>query len=564
MSRRRIDAPGAPRQRPWEGAALGRPSGGAEGRATPGSGLGSLPREVEIELGLDEPDEPAQWRERVAASLGIPADAVPDVSVVRRSLDARHGRVRFRLRVRVGDEPPPAVPGGPPPREVGGPLRVVIVGDGPAGLFAAYALARQGIPSTVVERGRTVQPRRHDLKALQRHGRVDPESNYCFGEGGAGAYSDGKLYTRSVKRGSVRDVLEILAEHGAPASILTEARPHVGSNRLPRVVTALREHLESVGVHFRFEARVADLLVEVRGGRRRVAGVALGSGEQLAAEWVVLATGHSARDVHGMLLRHGVRLEPKGFAAGVRIEHPQALVDRIQYGTAAGHPRLPPASYAWAAPIDGRGVFSFCMCPGGFVVPASTEPDGLVVNGMSLSGRRFGLANAGIVVAVEPEDWARAGFEGPLGGVDLQRGLERAALLAGGGAQRAPATRVTDFLACRGSSSLPETSYIPGLCPVDVGEVLDTVALGLAARLRGGLRELGRRMRGLLGEETVLIGVESRTSSPVRVPRDADTLESPDLAGLLPVGEGAGQAGGIVSAALDGLRAGAAIARALG
>ena len=533
-------------------------------RAAPGGGARSLPREVEIELGLDEPDEPAWWRERVAASLGVGVAAVPEVSVVRRSLDARHGRVRFRLRVRVGQDAPPTPPSGPAPREVQGPLRVAVVGDGPAGIFAAYALARRAIPCCVVERGPTVQPRRHDLKALQRHGRVDPDSNYCFGEGGAGAYSDGKLYTRSVKRGDVRDVLEILAAHGAPASILTDARPHVGSNRLPRVVTALREHLESVGVRVRFGARVADLGVDDHEGRRRVAGVTLGTGEQLGADWVVLATGHSARDVHGMLLRHGVRLEPKGFAVGVRIEHPQALVDRIQYGAAAGHPRLPPAAYTFAAPIGGRGVFSFCMCPGGFVVPAATEPDGLVVNGMSLSGRRFGLANAGIVVAVEPEDWSRAGFEGPLGGVDLQRSLERAAFLAGGGALRAPGTRVTDFLARRASSALPETSYIPGLRPADVGDVLDSVALCLAERLRAGLRELGARMRGLLGEETVLIGVETRTSSPVRVPRDPVTLESPDVAGLVPVGEGAGHAGGIVSAAIDGLRAGEAIARALG
>jgi len=561
--RRGRGAPSRPRRAPADRAACGRLAGAGALRTEPGGQARSLPREVEIELGLDEPDEPARWRERVAASLGVGVDAVPDVSVTRRSLDARHGRVRFRLRVRVGQDALSSPPSGPAPREVQGPLRVVIVGGGPAGIFAAYALARRGIACCVVERGKTVQPRRHDLKALQRHGRVDPDSNYCFGEGGAGAYSDGKLYTRSVKRGDVRDVLEILVAHGAPASILTDARPHVGSNRLPRVVTALREHLESVGVRFRFGARVADLVVD-HGARRRVAGVTLVTGEQLAADWVVIATGHSARDVHGMLLRQGVRLEPKGFAVGVRIEHPQALVDRIQYGAAAGHPRLPPAAYAWAAPIEGRGVFSFCMCPGGFVVPASTEPDGLVVNGMSLSGRRFGLANAGIVVAVEPEDWWRAGFEGALGGVALQRSLERAAFLAGGGALRAPGTRVTDFLARRASSALPETSYIPGLRPADVGDVLDSTALGLAGRLRAGLRELGARMRGLLGEETILIGVETRTSSPVRVPRDPVTLESPDLAGLVPVGEGAGHAGGIVSAAIDGLRAGEAIARALG
>lgn len=517
---------------------------------------------LEIELGLDEPDEPATWRERVAARLGTGAGALEHVTLLKRSLDARHGRVRFRLLVRADAAPVPASPFAmPPPREVVGPRRVVIVGDGPAGLFAAYALARVGIPSCVVDRGRPVQPRRHDLKALHRFGRVDPDSNYCFGEGGAGTYSDGKLYTRSVKRGNVRDVLEILVAHGAPDAILTDARPHVGSNRLPRVVTAMREHLEAVGVEFRFGARVVGLRVEGQGGDRRVVGVELASGEALAAERVILATGHSARDVHQLLTTLGLRLEPKAFAVGVRIEHPQSVIDRIQYGAAVGHPRLPPAAYALSARVTGRGVFSFCMCPGGFVVPAATEAEGLVVNGMSLSGRRFRLANAGLVVGIEPEDLARAGLRGPLAGVELQRSLERGASLAGGGALRAPATRVTDFLRQRPSSTLPETSYVPGLEPSELGEVLDAVPLGLAARLRRALGEFGRQLRGYVTDEAVLIGVETRTSSPVRVPRDAVTLESPELRGLYPAGEGAGHAGGIVSAAVDGMRIGAAIAR---
>jgi uncharacterized FAD-dependent dehydrogenase len=518
----------------------------------------AVPDELDIELGLDEPDDEATWRARAAQRLGVPAAELPEVRVVRRALDARRGRVRFHVRLRLAAEVGRPHLGDPPPREGTGPARVVIVGDGPAGLFAAYALARRAVPCTIIERGKPVQPRRHDLKALQRHGTLDPDSNYCFGEGGAGTYSDGKLYTRAVKRGDVRDVLEILVAHGAPTAILVEARPHVGSNRLPRVVTALREHLESVGVGFRFGARLVDLAIDDRASHRGVAGVVLADGGTIPAERVVLATGHSARDVYELLARRGVALVPKGFAVGVRVEHPQALIDRIQYGTAAGHPRLPPAAYSIAEPVDGRGVFSFCMCPGGFVVPAATEPDGVVVNGMSLSGRRFSLANSGIVVSVEPADLARAGFDGPLGGLELQRVLERAAFQAGGGAQRAPASRLTDFLARRTST------YIPGLTAADLGALLEVAPLGLADRLRRGLAGMGRRLGGWLSPEAVLIGIESRTSAPVRIPRDPNTLESPELAGLYPAGEGAGHAGGIVSAALDGLAIGEAIARSLG
>ncbi|MEB2312092.1 MAG: NAD(P)/FAD-dependent oxidoreductase [Sorangiineae bacterium] len=509
-------------------------------------------REVSVVFELDEPDDDARLREKVARAIGASAASLPELEVLRRSIDARRGRVRFNVLVGLG--PGSRAPlGGAPPREVRLPARVVIVGDGPAGLFAAYELARAGVAAVVVERGKLVQPRRHGLAALNQRGEVDPESNYCFGEGGAGTYSDGKLYTRAHKRGRVRDVIELLAAHGAPEAILTDARPHIGSNRLPKVVTALRERLEAVGVVFRFESRVVELLVEGGSGRRGIAGVRLASGEELAAEAVVLATGHSARDVLLMLERAGVRLEPKPFALGVRVEHPQPLVDGIQYGRAAGHPRLPAASYRVAETIDGRGVFSFCMCPGGFVVPAATEPGGVVVNGMSLSRRDSPYANSGLVVAIEPEDVARAGFAGPLGGVELQRRLEEAAFTAGGGALRAPATRVTDFVAGRASATVPDSSYRPGLTAGELSAVLAATGLPVAERLRAALRAFGESLRGFLSEEAVLIGVESRTSSPVRVPRERDSLESPELTGLYPTGEGAGYAGGIVSAAVDGL-----------
>ena len=414
----------------------------------------------------------------------------------------------------------------------------------------------------LLDRGKPVQPRRRDLKALNQQGLVDSDSNYCFGEGGAGTYSDGKLYTRSHKRGNVRDVIEVLALHGAPSSILVDARPHIGSNLLPQVVTAIRERLESVGVEIRFGARVIELVVDAVGGRRRIAGVRLADGSEIGASVVVLATGHSARDVFDMLVRAGVSLEPKPFAIGVRIEHPQPLVNRIQYGRAAGHPKLPAAAYRLVAEVEARGVFSFCMCPGGWVVPASTEVDGLVVNGMSLSRRDSPFANSGLVVAVELEDLAGAGLTGPLAGVELQRRVEREALQrrrrgAGRARRRAPLTsspdearaRCPSRATCRGSP--PATSR---RCSTSRGSPSPIACVGRS-------REFDRRMRGYLSEEAVLIGVESRTSCPVRVPRHPESLESMDLGGLYPAGEGAGFAGGIVSAAVDGLRIGEQIAR---
>jgi hypothetical protein len=506
-------------------------------------------RDYTVELELDEADDLAHVSERLAKQLGLDPKRLPPIEVRKRSIDARRGRVRFHLVVgSVTSEPL----GGAPVRETSGEP-VVIVGAGPAGMFCAYELARAGIPAVILDRGKDVQARRRDLKGLTQHGVVDTDSNYCYGEGGAGTYSDGKLYTRSHKRGDVRDVIEILAVHGAPPAILVDARPHIGSNKLPKVITALREKLAAVGTAIHFGARVTEVLT--RDGR--AIGVRLADGREFTGRAVVMATGHSARDVHELLQRAGVRLEAKPFAMGVRIEHPQPLIDRIQYGRAAGHVKLPAAAYRLAfTPPDGRGAFSFCMCPGGWIVPAATEPDGVVVNGMSLSRRDSPFANSGFVVSVELKDLASTD---PLAGVALQRKLEQAAAQAGGGELRAPATRATDFVNKRASSTVPKTSYQPGLHATNVAEVLDSTGLPLAQRLREALQQFDRQMHGYLTEEAVLVGVESRTSSPVRVPRDHATLESPDLAGLYPCAEGAGYAGGIVSAALDGMRVARAI-----
>src|SRR5262245_6518663 len=472
-----------------------------------------------LELELDElpspGEEAAVLGARLAAQLGAPVAELPPLEIRKRSLDARRGRIRFHFVVGAAGD---ARLGGAAVRECVGPP-VVIVGGGPAGLFCAYELARAAIPSVIVDRGKPVQARRRDLKGLTQHGRVDPDSNYCFGEGGAGTYSDGKLYTRSHKRGDVRDVIEILAIHGAPHDILVDARPHIGSNKLPKVITALRESLASVGTSVLFSARAVDLIVGGPGsgsahepagsaGRdRRAIGVRLADGRDITGRAVVLATGHSASDVHALLLRAGVRLEAKPFAMGVRIEHPQPLIDRIQYGRAAGHPALPAAAYKLAfTPDDKRGAFSFCMCPGGWIVPAATETDGVVVNGMSLSRRDSPYANSGLVVSIEAADVDSLGLRGPLGGVELQRRLERAAAVAGGGQLRAPATRVADFVRGRASTTVPASSYEPGLAATDVAEVLAATGLPLAQRMRASLAAFDKQMRGFVTDEAVLVG----------------------------------------------------------
>jgi uncharacterized protein len=528
----------------------------------------AFPESVTLELGLDEPEDDAALRRRVAQRLAVPESALPGIVLRKRSLDCRAGKIRQHLMFEVANSDVPFVSRGtlpgqelaaPAPVEVTPGEPVIVIGDGPCGLFCAYQLARAGIATLVLDRGKPVQPRRKDLKGLTLRSTVDADSNYCFGEGGAGTYSDGKLYTRSHKRGDVRDVLEILAAHGAPNQVLVDARPHIGSNRLPQVVTLLREHLEQVGVEFRFQSRVVEVL-RSNAAPVRVRGVRLADGTELAARAVVLATGHSARDVFQMLSDAGHPLEAKPFAIGVRIEHPQQLINQIQYGKHAGHAKLPSAAYKLVDSRFERPAFSFCMCPGGFIVPASTSPGELVVNGMSPSLRNSKYANSGLVVGIELADLAQLGLQGPLAGVALQQIIERAGFEAGGRTLAAPATRVTDFLARRGSSQVPKSSYVPGLVAGDIAEVLNVAGLPLADRLRAALSMFGKSMRGYISAEAALIGVESRTSSPVRIPRDPDSLQSPAWQGFYPAGEGAGYAGGIVSAAVDGMRIARAIA----
>jgi len=524
-------------------------------------------RVLNIPLWLDE-DE-AQVARRAAERLGVEPAGLRELAVVRRSLDARRkGRPRWLLNVEVDLEG--AVPGAPaevtpvpPPEPAPAPvpaprLPPLILGAGPAGLFCAWALLERGVRSVVVDRGKTVSPRRRDVARLMRSGDLDPESNMNFGEGGAGAYTDGKLGTR-IHHPAVRTVVELFARFGGVARILAEGKPHVGSDVLPGAVSAMREELERRGCTFLWGARAVDLAV--RDGRVR--GLDLADGRTLDCDRLVLAPGNSAREIFELFAARGWPIEAKPFAAGFRVEHPQALVDRMQYGRAAGDARLPPADYRLAenpgAAGATRGVFSFCMCPGGVVVPTPTEPEMQCTNGMSNSHRSSPLANAGLVAAVSPEDFAREGFRGPLAGLEWQRKWERAAFRLGGGGYRAPAQRLPDWLAGRPGRPPGRSSYRPGLAHADLSTLFPAA---LQEALRAAVRAFDRRLRGFVSEEAVLLGVETRTSSPCRLVR-GDDLQSPGLAGLYPAGEGAGHAGGIVSSAVDGLRVADAICREL-
>ncbi|MFN2375969.1 MAG: NAD(P)/FAD-dependent oxidoreductase [Candidatus Binatia bacterium] len=511
-------------------------------------------REVELRIAPERLAEPGALLAEAAGAAGVPASGIRHVVMLRRSLDARPRRAVYQLKVRVWiDEDLRAeTPWELPLRDVRSAPPVVVVGAGPAGLFAALRLIEGGRRPILLERGRDVRARRFDVARLSREGLVDPESNYCFGEGGAGTFSDGKLYTRSTKRGEVQRILSILASHGASPDILIDAHPHVGTNRLPKVVQAIRETILNHGGEIHFGVRVAGLL----SASGRVGGVRTAAGDTVEAADVILATGHSARDIYAMLRREGLRLEQKPFAVGVRVEHPQDLIDRAQYRCTPRPALLPPAAYSLLRRVGDRGVYSFCMCPGGVICPATTDQAEVVVNGWSPSRRNTRWANSGIVVETTAADIVSFGREDPLAGMALQASIERKAAEAGGGRSVAPAQRLVDFVEGRASADLPRCSYPPG---VREAELADVLPAAVAAALREGFREFGKLMRGYFTNEAILVAAETRTSAPVRVPRDRETCMHPDLEGLYPCGEGAGAAGGIVSAAMDGERCAAAV-----
>jgi uncharacterized protein len=471
-------------------------------------------------------------------------------TILRRSIDSRRKNSMYVLRVLVGEDDDLK---NKSLKKLLKPLsesarKVLVIGAGPAGYFGALELIGHGVKPVILERGKDVNSRRKDIAALYRQSKVNPDSNYCFGEGGAGTFSDGKLYTRSTKRGNVGKVLRLFIDHGADPDILINAQPHIGSNKLPGIISRMRQTILDCGGEVWFNSKVVDLIIK----DQKCLGVITENGHEWLADATVLSTGHSARDIFEMLFRRNLSLEPKPFAMGVRVEHPQKLIDEIQYHSKNRPQNLPPASYRLTSQVDGRGVFSFCMCPGGYVIPASTLSGELVLNGMSMSSRSAPMANAGVVVEIHPEDIGCADTKDPLCMLKYQTVLEKKVFkLSSNQNLMAPAQRMTDFFAERLSKTIPKSSYIPGTFAYPIHELLPNF---IKDRLKKAFKMFDNKMKGYFTSEAIILAVESRTSSPVKIPRDPKTLMHPELKNLYPCGEGAGHAGGIVSAALDGQR----------
>jgi uncharacterized FAD-dependent dehydrogenase len=498
-------------------------------------------------LPAEAADEPI-LREYVVRATARRDEEITGIQLIKRSIDARGRQPHILLSVKVFIGEPFQPESFEPiafPDVSRADRQVLIVGAGPAGLFAALRLIEKGVRPVILERGKDVRARRRDLAALNKDGKINPESNYCFGEGGAGTYSDGKLYTRSNKRGDIKRILHLLVQFGADDSILVDAHPHIGTNKLPDIIQAMRKQIVDSGGGFLFGKKVVDFILH----DQLIRGVRTADGESFDGDSVILATGHSARDIFHLLHQKKILIEAKPFALGVRIEHPQDLINNIQYRTPS--PFLPPAAYSLVEQVDHRGVFSFCMCPGGIIAPAATAEGEVVVNGWSPSRRNNPYANSGIVVSVDEKDLAPFRKQGPLAGLAFQQSVEQKAYTAGGGKFAAPAQRMADFVARRTSSTLPSCSYHPGIHSVSLQDVLPPAIFD---DLRDGFKAFGEKMKGYFTNEAVIVATESRTSSPVRIPRDADTLRHPQIANLFPCGEGAGYAGGIVSAAMDGER----------
>lgn len=491
-------------------------------------------------------DQPEKIKKVISKQLEIPIEDITEFKILKRSIDARSRNVVYQLRVQVGiqEKIPVTNFDFAVKNDVSNKEGVIVVGAGPAGLFAAIELIQQGLKPIVLERGKNVRDRRRDLAAINKDHIVNPESNYCYGEGGAGTYSDGKLYTRSIKRGDVNKVLSILVEHGAQPDVLVDAHPHIGTNKLPNIIVSIREFILECGGEVHFNTKVEDFLIK----DNQMEGV-IANGKEFISKNVILATGHSARDIFNKLHEKGVQIEAKPFALGVRIEHPQSLIDSIQYKCDDRGEYLPPASYNLVTQTKYKPVYSFCMCPGGIIAPCATSPGEVVTNGWSPSRRNNPYSNSGIVVAVDEYDYKPFKNEGPLAGLAYQASVEQKAWELGGKTQVAPAQRMVDFVNGRTSSDLPGTSYQPGIVSTELREVLPKT---ISKALQQAFQDFGRKMKGYYTNEAVLHATESRTSSPVKIPRDRESFEHVQIKGLYPCAEGAGYAGGIMSAAIDG------------
>ena len=492
---------------------------------------------------------------KAAKQLGVDALEISAVKVLRKSIDARKKEIIFNYKVAVyiNEQIPEKSDYIFDYKDISKAKEVHIIGFGPAGMYAALRCIELGYKPVVLERGKNVQNRRRDIKAINRDHIVDEDSNYCFGEGGAGTYSDGKLYTRSLKRGDVRRIFENLVFHGATEQILVDAHPHIGTNKLPKIIENIRENILKFGGEIHFETRVVDFIIK----NNKLQAIQLQNGTEMAVNSVILATGHSARDIYELLHKKQIALKAKSFAMGVRVEHPQEIIDQIQYHCSGERDELlPAAAYSLVQQVNNRGVYSFCMCPGGFIVPAATANGEVVVNGMSPSKRNNKFANSGIVVELDiDQDFKKYEKFGPLKGLEFQKDLEKIAFLAGGRTQAAPAQRLVDFVDGKISSDLNDCSYQPGLVSAPLHSLLPKI---IGSRLRKGFAAFGQKMHGYYTNEANIIGVESRTSSPINIPRK-ENLEHPEIEGLFPCGEGGGYAGGIVSAAMDGERCAEAV-----
>jgi len=503
-----------------------------------------MQKDIEITIAPSDLTNEVEIINTISVALKTDVSRINGFKILKRSIDARSRKVIYRLQVKVYIDEPLLIDSFNLTYEnVKDKKPVIVVGAGPAGLFAALQCIENGMKPIVLERGKDVKQRRRDLALINKEGIVNTESNYCYGEGGAGTYSDGKLYTRSNKRGDINKVLQIFVQHGAAEDILIDARPHIGTNKLPHIITAIRETILNAGGEVRFDQKVTDLIIT----SGKIKGVVINNEEKLTADAVILATGHSARDIYTLLNTKGISVEAKPFALGVRIEHPQAIIDAAQYHCDIRSEFLPPAYYSLVEQVGSRGVFSFCMCPGGIIAPCATYENEIVVNGWSPSKRNNPFANSGTVVQVTLED---VPGDDPLRMMNFQAQIEQTAFAMGGGNLVAPAQRMVDFVEGRISLDLPKNSYLPGTSSV---MLKDTLPDFVASSLKDALPLFGKKMKGYYTNEAILVGVESRSSSPVRIPRDKETFQHPQVEGLYPCAEGAGYAGGIVSAAIDGV-----------